>query len=203
MSRAIFYFLQKLQERLVPLWREIKGVDFLIRVENSSKGGQAAHNISNIFHLSVLLIFTSFLCSCGPNYIFDEEKPITDSNWTYTDSLTFQFEVTDTSKVYNLNLEIDHSMAYRHQNLYVQIATLFPSKKRDVQVISLELANKYGAWLGDCGSENCTLLIPLQQQIYFQETGGYEFVLKQFMRESPVGGINKFTLKIEETDLQK
>jgi len=102
-----------------------------------------------------------------------------------------------------LNLEIDYSTTYRHQNLYVQIATLFPSKKRDVQTVSLELSNKIGAWLGDCSNESCTLLIPLQQQIYFQEIGGYEFVLKQFMRESPVSGINKFALKIEETDLQK
>ena len=150
-----------------------------------------------------LIIGGLFFTSCGPNYIFDEEKIIADSNWTYADSLVFQFNISDTTKVYNLNLEVEHETAYRHQNLYVQIATLFPSKKRNEQVLSLELANKYGAWLGDCNSENCSLLVPLQQQIYFQEVGAYDFVLKQFMRESSVSGVQKFALKIEETELTK
>ena len=191
----------KASRSLVPLWNGIKGEEFLDLEGDStlclsaspSKGRQL------LLGFIALIAFTS----CGPNYIFDEEKIIADSNWTYSDSLVFQFDISDTTKVYNLNLEVEHETAYRHQNLYVQIATLFPSKKRNEQVLSLELANKYGAWLGDCNSENCSLLVPLQQQIYFQEIGTYDFVLKQFMRESSVNGVQKFALKIEETELKK
>ena len=186
---------------LVLLWRGIKGEEFLGLEDDSSLCLSASPSKGRqlLFGLIAIIAFTS----CGPNYIFDEEKLITDSNWTYGDSLVYKFNISDTTKVYNLNLELDHSTAYRYQNLYVQITTLFPSKKRNEQTLSLELANKYGAWLGDCDSENCSLLVPLQQQIYFQETGEYDFVVKQFMRESPVSGIQKFALKIEETDLKK
>ena len=179
-------------------------VDFFTNTDDSTSLSPLQRRIAYRTHFWVFMILGGlFFTSCGPNYIFDEEKMIVDSNWAYGDSLIYEFNINDTTEIYNLNLEIDHSTAYRYQNLYVQIITEVPSQNRSEQAVSLEMANKFGAWLGKCDSENCTLLVPLQQQIYFKEIGEYKLILKQFMRESPIGGVSKFALKIEETDLKK
>ena len=141
--------------------------------------------------------------SCGKNYIYENEFSIEQEGWNHADTLNFDFQIIDTTKVYNLFLEVDHSTEYRFQNLYVQISTKFPKGKRESQTLSLELASQMGEWKGDCNSTNCTTLIPIQEQIYFQETGDYQITLEQFMRENPIKGLERFALKIEETELKK
>ncbi len=156
---------------------------------------------------SVNFFFCAFvvllLSSCGKNYIYEDEVSIEGGVWNYSDTLNFDFKIVDTTKVYNLFLEVDHLTDYRFQNLYVQVSTTFPKGKRESQTLSLELASKMGQWKGDCNSTDCTTLIPIQEQIYFQETGDYQITLEQFMRENPIKGVGRFSLKIEETDLKK
>ena len=157
----------------------------------------------NFFKLILSVFVIIVFASCGSNYIFEEDKTIAGGAWTYADSLSFDFNIADTTKVYSLYLELDHSTEYRFQNLYVKVKTKFPNGKEIAQPLSLELANKFGQWLGDCGSENCEIIVPIQEQVYFQQSGDYKIVLEQFMREDPMQGLNKFGLKIEETDLKK
>lgn len=156
--------------------------------------------LANFFFCVFALILLS---SCGKNYIYENEIVIAEGNWNYKDTLNFDFEIVDTTKVYNLFLEVDHLTDYRFQNLYVQISTKFPKGKRESQTLSLELASQMGEWKGDCNSTKCTTLIPIQEQIFFQETGKYQITLEQFMREPSLKGLNSFGLKIEETDLKK
>lgn len=157
----------------------------------------------NFFKAITPIFIGILLIGCGPNYIFEEEKTIPDGAWAYSDTLTFDFNIVDTTKVYNLYLEVDHSTDYRFQNLYVKIKTKFPKGNQIEQTVSLELANKFGLWLGDCGSENCEITIPIQEQVYFQESGEYRIILEQFMRENPLKELNGFGVKIEETNLKK
>lgn len=156
-------------------------------------------SVNFFFYAFVVLL----LSSCGKNYIYENEISIAQGNWNYKDTINFDFEIVDTTKVYNLFLELDHLTDYRFQNLYVQISTTFPKGKRESQTLSLELASNLGEWKGDCNSTNCTTLVPIQEQVYFQEKGDYQITLEQFMREDPIKGLNKFGLKIEETDLKK
>ncbi len=157
----------------------------------------------NFFKLISSAFIVILVLGCGPNYIFEEDKTISGNAWTYADSLSFDFNITDTTKVYNLYIELEHSTEYKFQNLYVKVKTKFPDGKKLDQPLSLELANKFGQWLGDCESEKCEIIVPIQEQVYFQQQGDYRIILEQFMREDPMPGLNKFGLKIEETDLKK
>ena len=117
--------------------------------------------------------------------------------------LGFEFEVKDTQKVYNQILEVDHTKSYGFQNMYVKTKTIFPSGKETEQVLSLELANRIGFWLGACDKEECELEIPIQNRIYFPEKGTYQFILEPYMRVDPLPGIRQIALKIEETELSR
>ena len=149
-----------------------------------------------------ILIFLGLAFSvlgCGPNVLFENPVTIPETGWTYADSVDLSFEIKDTARVYDIFLEVDHLDAYGFQNLYVKTRTVFPSGKTDLQVLSLELADKIGFWLGKCSGGNCHLSIPIQQQIFFPETGKYTFHLEQNMRQSPIAGISKINFKIVDT----
>ncbi len=141
----------------------------------------------------------SALMSCGPNYVFEQSYQISNKEWTYQDSLNFNFSIQDTSNIYNLYLDLEHSTAYSFQNLYVQIHTQFPNGERIKKLVSLKLADKAGAWYGDCGSKWCRLSIPIQEGAYFNAVGDYAITVAQYMRKNPLRGIKRIALKIEDT----
>ena len=142
--------------------------------QNISKG-----IVVNLFMAS---LFIFILSSCGKNYEFQQEHKIKDGKWTFADSLVFNFEIKDTTQVYDLLLGIQHSLEYPYQNIYLQINAKFPSGSIDHQIRSFDLANKTGTWLGDCNKNGCAYIMPIQKSTFFKEIGKYEFVIKQNMR---------------------
>ncbi len=136
------------------------------------------------------------LSSCGPNYVFEEEVEIQESQWYYNDTLSFSFTMTDTSQLYDLFIELEHQKSYPFQNIYFQIYTSFPSGKKIQDRLSVDLMNKAGVWYGKCGKEECELLVNLQERLRFNETGTYQIQLEQFMRVDPLEGLNSLSLKL-------
>ena len=153
-----------------------------------------------VFFFFVLLFS---LTACGPHYILKEEKKLPSEGWAYQDSLQFELNISDTLKIYNLFLELKHSVDYGYQNLYTQIHTQFPSGQRIKEVVSLELANKAGIWLGKCNSQSCTIRIPIQEGAFFNATGKHQFTLVQFMRKNPLPGVQCISFMIEDTGVSR
>ncbi len=152
---------------------------------------------------SLLFIFLSIvLASCGSKSIIDKTYDIANNEWIYADSLRFEFEITDTVRLYDLVIELKHATDYSYQNLYTQIQTQFPDGQRLSKPLSLELANAAGEWQGRCNANSCTVKIPIQQGAYFNQPGKYVITLEQFMRENPVKGVQSVTLKVQEAKVQ-
>jgi len=144
-----------------------------------------------------------FLFACAKSYYFEKAYDIPDSGWTYDNSLAFEVEIKDTSSIYNLYLNIDHSMEYAYQNMYVTIHTHFPKGEKLQEKFSINLATKAGVWQGECGSTSCQLQIPIQEGAFFNQAGTYTFTVEQFMRESPLKGIEGISLAVEDTGVKK
>lgn len=157
--------------------------------------------MKNIIFPIVLLLF--MVSACGPTYILDETYEIDKSAWTYEDSLRFEFTIEDTLQLYDLVLEVKHETSYAFQNLYTKIHTQFPDDQRLSKSVSLELANQVGAWRGDCNAETCTVEIPIQQGAFFNQAGKYVITIEQYMRESPIVGIQSIALKVRDTGTQR
>ena len=149
----------------------------------------------SLLFLLVLFLFNA----CGKNYQYQKKYEIEGEKWTYADSLEFSFDIQDTTKIYNLYLELDHSTAYSFQNLYTLIHTTFPSGERLDEKLSLELANRAGAWLGKCNQHYCTLTIPIQQNAYFNQQGRHTIMLEQYMRQDSIPGIRSISFMLEDT----
>ena len=149
------------------------------------------------------IILMLIITSCGPTYLFNKSQEIGKAQWTYDNIIGFEFNVQDTTKIYKLILELEHSTEFSNQNLYTKIHTHFPGGEKIEEVVSLELANKAGFWFGDCNSEYCTLEIPIQPGAFFNQAGDYRIEVEQFMREELVEGIRSVGFKIEETGEQR
>lgn len=131
--------------------------------------------------------------------MLNETHELPDNQWAYEDSIQFNFAIADTLQLYDLVLELKHSTDYAYQNLYTKIHTHFPDGQRLSKPVSLELANAAGEWRGNCNAETCTTPIPIQTGAYFNQPGDYTIVVEQFMRESPVNGVQGLTLKVRDT----
>jgi len=141
--------------------------------------------------------------SCGPRYVLRESEEVKDGVWTYADSAVFALEVVDTSKRYAIAIALQHTTGYAFQNLYLRIHTRFPNGQRLSQPISLELAGKAGNWLGKCRGKNCEIVIPIQENAFFNATGTHRFVLEQYMRTDSLPGIREVGLHIYEMSTRK
>ncbi len=154
------------------------------------------------------VLFLSWLAlvvlnSCGPDYIVNEKRDIAGSAWTYADSLRFEADIPDTSKVYDLWLGLDHSPDFEWQNLYVQVHTLFPDGRRLSSPLSLELADQGGVWQSDCNAQRCRFRVPIQEGAWFQQTGKYTFTIEQYMRVSPLAGVQRVAFQVIDTGKTK
>jgi len=156
---------------------------------------------NSLFSLFCLASF--FLISCGENYLFEKTYEIEKSEWQYNNTLDYAFEITDTTKVYNLLLEVGHSVEYAYQNCYFKIYTQFPSGEKTEQLLSIDLADGIGRWQGDCGSKSCTILLDIQKQAFFNALGTHTITLEQYMRKNPLKGIESLAIKLEDTGLSR
>lgn len=153
--------------------------------------------LQNLFFLSLLLFL---LWSCSESYVLEESFEIPKQTWNYQDSMLIKVPVTDTKQRYNLYLDVEHSTEFAYQNLYVRINTAFPSGERVADKVSLELADDTGQWHGKCNSQDCTLRIVLQENIYFKEAGEHQISIEQYMRQDALEGVNGLSFKLSKAE---
>jgi gliding motility-associated lipoprotein GldH len=156
-------------------------------------------NMLTSFRSFLLLLFSLSLTSCGPDIIFEKTDELPEAGWDYGQQLSYQFEVTDTSQLYRLELLVKHAVDFPRQNMYVKLFTTFPDGRELDELVSLELANKAGVWFGDCGEEWCDLIIPIQMEAYFDQPGPYQLRVEQYSRMNPLAGIRQVAFRVIDT----
>ena len=153
-----------------------------------------------IRYLPIASILLVSLAACKNDIVVDMEFPMENDQWITGQKKVMEFDVSDTAKVYQMDLRLKHSPEYDYQNLYVRILTTFPDGKEQSSVTSLELLNPDGTWAGDCGDSNCTITLPLQQHFTFPETGTYRWAIEPYMRDDTVDGILSLTVTCKKAE---
>lgn len=122
---------------------------------------------------------------------------IENGQWAYSDTVHFSFAVADTSLRYNLYLEVECVDTFPYQNIYVQIHTTYPSGRRFINLLPLDLFDATGRPNGACRGRVCSTEFVLQQRAILPEVGRYDIAVEQYMRFSPVVGIRALHLRVE------
>lgn len=155
------------------------------------------------YQLLLALLCLVTLSSCGPKFIVDEYQPVDSASWTYEDAKEFSFSVADTQQLYALHLALEHSPDFFAQNLYVSITTQRPDGSEQTDQVSLQMADKFGQWYGNCGRESCALDILIQPIAYFDQLGDYQLRVAQYSREEQLVGIQGLRFKVEELEQRR
>jgi len=147
--------------------------------------------------LMPLMMAVILLTACDNKRIVDVFEPITDKNWSYVDTVSVGFTVEDTSKFYNLYLNVRHSGTYAYRNLYVRMHLTNPAGERGTQVVSFELADPSGKWHGKGLGDLYEYRVKWREDARFKLMGNYQVQIEQFMREDPLPGISDVGLRLE------
>ena len=159
-----------------------------------------ARMLKNLIHV---LCAGFLLSSCSDNYVYQKKHEFPGERWTYQDSINFDFTISDTLKIYNLYLEVEHGDAYPYQNIYTMTHTRFPGGQRPAQQLNIDLAEKSGKWQGKKSGSTWLQRVDLQRGAYFSQLGNYTLTLHQYMRSDSLPALKSIKFAIEQTENQR
>lgn len=148
----------------------------------------------------LFLLIAIAMSSCGPKTIYADVQELDEAFWGYNDTLTFEFKIEDTLGFYDIVLEVDHFREFDWANLYTYVETTFPNDTVVGQVLSLELSDKLGQWLGDCDASDCEVDILLSSNKKFKHKGQHRISIVQESRSASILGVSKVGLRVVESD---
>jgi len=134
--------------------------------------------------------------SCGPTPSYEETVTLDPQGWITAERAEFSVDIQDNKDPYELRLTIEHDRSYRYENIYLQIETLFPDREARKELLPVDLADKKGKWLGECGSDRCEATVPLLNKFKFPAPGSYGFKLGQYTRDEALKGIHSLTMEL-------
>lgn len=154
--------------------------------------------------LPALMALMAGLYACGPDMIYEERLEIPDGGgWKYQDTLQYAFEISDTSLLYNIYLDVEHIDSFMGQNLYLRLHTLFPDGRRASVVRSFDLFDAQGKPAGNVSGHWIKPRLTLQENAFFNLTGRYVITVEQYSRFDPLPGIRSAGIAIERTDQKR
>ena len=160
--------------------------------------------LKKLFYPFIGLVLCLILPSCGKEKIvFEKQYELKNAQWTYSDTLNFSFNITDTMAIYDIVLAVKHTPQYSMQNIYTNIYTQFPTGERIKQLLNIDLADNTGKWESNCNSTECDFEIPIQPNAFFNQAGQHIITLEQYMRTDSLQGIKSIALKLIDKGIKR
>lgn len=135
----------------------------------------------------VLILFLAIV-SCDPNMVFDQYTHNENGLWGWVDAREFQVEISDTTSLHDIYLQVRHTVEYPLSNLYMFVYVKGPSGQILKDTVNLIIAAPDGRWTGKGYGNLRELQLLYRKQTQFRIPGIYTFTLEQGMRnpELPV-----------------
>lgn len=148
----------------------------------------------------VLILFAALLSGCDTGRVFEDNKDFTKRAWTSSDTVAFEFSITDPSAQYNLSCNIRNSLDYPYSRIFVTYA-LEDSTHR---VLATKLVGNYlfdvktgepkgNSGLGDIYDHRFSLLEKRELA-----AGKYFVRLQQYMRTDTLQGVLAAGIRVEK-----
>ncbi|MEL1255616.1 gliding motility lipoprotein GldH [Flavobacterium sp. DGU38] len=152
----------------------------------------------------ILLLAAILLFSCDKKRVFDEYKSV-GSAWHKDSIITFDLPVLDSTKRYNLFVNLRDNNNYPFNNLFLIVAIEMPNGFTKVDTLEYQMANPDGTLLGNGFTDIKESKLYLKENVKFR--GKYKVHIKQAVRESgkipgvqELEGITDVGFRIEQKD---
>ncbi len=153
----------------------------------------------------VLFIVTT-LTSCDDKQVFDNYQNVSDA-WEMNEKISFTLPELDTTKVYNLFINIRNTNDYKYSNLFLISEMQFPNGKVVTDTLEYRFAAPDGQWLGTGFSDLKENKLWYKEKVKFKEKGNYTITLQHAMRKngevdgvSSLEGITDVGFRIENVE---
>ena len=151
--------------------------------------------------VGISLVLSLFLMSCFDLPYYSESHVVDLSGWESTDSLRFDFNISDSITRYDCAIDLSHTGDYPFSNIYLFVDIEFPNGKNRVDTVHITLADRTGKWYGSGLGDMTSLGVTFKSGIAFPITGDYRVTITHGMRNDPLEGITDLGFRIEDLSL--
>ncbi|UWY29159.1 gliding motility lipoprotein GldH [Flavobacterium sp. TR2] len=152
----------------------------------------------------ILLLAAILLFSCDKKRVFDEYKSV-GSAWHKDSIVSFDLPVLDSTKKYNLFVNIRDNNNYPFNNLFLIVSMEMPNGFTKVDTLEYQMAEPDGTLLGNGFSDIKESKLYYKEDVKFR--GKYKVHIKQAVRQSgkipgveALQGITDVGFRIEQKD---
>jgi gliding motility-associated lipoprotein GldH len=137
---------------------------------------------------ALLLLVVYLFFSCDKKSVFDEYKSVGNA-WNKDSIVTFDLPELDSSKQYDLFVNLRANNNYPFNNLFLIVSLELPNGFTKVDTLEYQMANPDGTLLGDGFSDIKESKLFYKEKVKFR--GKYKVHIKQAVRENgKVPGVN-------------
>ncbi len=152
----------------------------------------------------LLLLITAAFFSCDKKRIFDEYKSV-GSAWHKDSIVSFNLPELDSTKRYNLFINLRDNDNYKYNNLFLIVTLEKPNGYTKVDTLEYQMADPDGTLLGDGFTDIKESKLFYKENVRFR--GKYKLNIKQAVRETgkvpgveSLEGITEVGLRIEKKE---
>lgn len=148
--------------------------------------------------------FSGFICllfmlqSCGTLDVYEKTVFFSDHQWKGSNKCSFNFDITDTTSLYNIYIVLRHEDAYHFNNIWLRVTTQAPRDSALVQMIDVPLADNKKGWLGTGMDDVIDHRARITRSPVRLRKGNYLFTLQQNMREEPLQFVLNAGIRVEK-----
>jgi gliding motility-associated lipoprotein GldH len=144
-----------------------------------------------------LLLFVGIFSSCIDEAIVDVYREISNRRWSYIKKVSVPVKIEDSSKAYNVYMNLRHTADYKYSNIFVLIHQIAPGGKKTTERKEFQLAYPDGEWLGSGSGNIYTHQLLFKENHIFPAPGTYVLEFEQNMRDNPLKEIRDVGLRVE------
>lgn len=143
---------------------------------------------------AVIVTFLAFLIitisACDRQRVYDEYKPV--RGWHKDSVVSFKVGELDSTRVYDLFINIRNNKDYQYSNLFLITEIKFPRGKVISDTLEYEMTKPDGEWLGTGFGDVKENKLWYKEKVRFDEAGDYMITIQQAMRKNgEVNGIEE------------
>ncbi len=145
------------------------------------------------------LCFFLFLISCNDARVFENQIDL-GGYWTLSDSKTFEFDVKDSTKSYDITGSVRNQNKYIYYNLYIKYElyrgdSLLMTDLAEVILFEPKTGKPLGRGLGDTFNHEFEIM----KDYVFAAPDTYQMKLSQFMRLDTLQYLDRIGLRVSQT----
>ena len=155
---------------------------------------------SKICLLPIVCCLFFLFSSCDRNRVFEENTDLPDYTWDVKNKLSFDVNITDTTSLNNLYVNVRQASHYQYANLYLFITIKFPNGKMAKDTLECILSDETGHWKGDGMGDIWDNQILWKPNVRFPVPGKYIFEYEHAMRTEQLPFIMDMGLRVEKAE---